>query len=166
MTSPSGLEDGVAPARGDLQHLQYEGAAGRRRYDLYVPSGYDGRPLPLVVMLHGGHQDAEDFACGTRMNQVAEEHNLLVAYPEQLRGVNVHAYWSWFRPQHQSAGHGEPAIIAGITRRVLTELSVDPARVYVAGLSAGGAMAAVVAATYPEMFAAAGTVTGTTGSRC
>jgi poly(hydroxyalkanoate) depolymerase family esterase len=154
--------DATAPASkpGQFVGNSYTNSAGTRGYKTYIPANYGGQALPLVVMLHGCKQGPDDFAAATRMNELADEHGFIVVYPGQARRANVSSCWNWFQVEHQQRDRGEPSLVAGITRQVLSAYAADDRRVYVAGLSAGGAMAAVMGATYPDLYAAVGIHSG------
>lgn len=147
--------------KGSFRSLAYASSKGRRAYKLYVPGSLSrDTPAPLLVMLHGCKQDPDDFARGTRMNEIAEEFGFLVAYPCQSRGDNGSNCWRWFESGQQARDGTEPSIIAGIAREICDRHPVDRRRVYVAGLSAGAAMAVILGETYPDVFAAVGAHSG------
>ena len=150
----------IVPAGGRFIEATYSNRAGTRKYKLYIPSHYQGQALPLIVLLHGCTQSPDDFAAGTRMNLIAEEQTCFVVYPAQPSNANAAKCWNWFRPTDQRRGQGEPSLIAGITRQVMREYLVDPQRVYIGGLSAGAAAAAIMGATYPDLYAAIGVHSG------
>ena len=156
---PSGAIDGHRGA-GAFLAGSHTHATLTRGYKLCVPAGADGRSLPLVVMLHGCTQDPDDFAAGTGMNALATEQGFYVLYPAQAHDANPSRCWNWFKHNHQQRGRGEPAVIASMTQAIMQAHDIDPRRVYVAGLSAGGAMAAIVGAAYPDVYAAVGVHSG------
>ncbi len=155
--------DPLPPTRPAMQDCKTTTAGAGRRYRLYVPSALasaDAPEAPLVVMLHGCTQDPEDFAAGTRMNTLADAHGFIVAWPEQPARDNGSRCWNWFRPGDQQRGRGEPAQLVAIVEDIAAMHRVDRARVYVAGLSAGAAMAVILGQTYPDVFAAVGAHSG------
>jgi poly(hydroxyalkanoate) depolymerase family esterase len=157
---PEILPPESSAAGGRFLSGSFANAAGRRDYKLYVPAGHRGRRLPLIVMLHGCTQSPDDFAAGTRMNEAAEAQGCLVLYPAQSASANPSRCWNWFEARDQRRGEGEPSLIAGMTRQVMREHPVDDRHVHVAGLSAGGAAAAIMGATYPDLYAAIGVHSG------
>lgn len=148
------------PLPGRVEIHTFSNGAGSRDYKVYVPTGKSETPRAVIVMLHGCTQSADDFAAGTQMNRLADEHGFLVVYPEQPAHANPSRCWNWFKPQDQRRGAGEPSLIAGITSEVVRRHNADPRRVFVAGLSAGAAMAVVLGETYPELFAGVGAHSG------
>jgi len=151
----------TAVSRGSFKRVDFSDEHGKRSYKLYIPAiATPGKLMPLVVMLHGCTQTPDDFATGTAMNRLADERGLMVAYPAQPVSANRNRCWNWFKPADQARDGGEPALIAGIARQILRDHPADPRRVYIAGLSAGGAAAAIAANAYPDIFAAAGVHSG------
>ncbi|MEO6104185.1 MAG: PHB depolymerase family esterase [Pseudoxanthomonas sp.] len=168
--SAAGVRKKRAPATvvadreaGEFVSRSFATDTGTHTYKLYFPSGYSAQSahlFPLLIMLHGCTQSPDDFAAGTRMNTLADQQGVLVAYPAQSATANASRCWNWFRRQDQSRDEGEPALLAGITRQIVASHRVDPDRVYVAGLSAGAAMAVILGRTYPELYAAVGAHSG------
>jgi poly(hydroxyalkanoate) depolymerase family esterase len=147
-------DDAVPPLR------RHSCEAGSVEYALHIPAGRDPAGAPLLVMLHGCTQSPEDFARGTRMNRLADQQGYVVAWPMQSAERNPNRCWNWFRDSDQQRGRGEPALLAALTRELIARHRLDARRVYAAGLSAGGAMAAVLASTHPDLYAAIGVHSG------
>ncbi|GLC27719.1 extracellular catalytic domain type 1 short-chain-length polyhydroxyalkanoate depolymerase [Roseisolibacter agri] len=146
---------------GQVTYGTWGDSALPRRWRLFVPTRRDAaRPAPLLVLLHGCTQDADDLARGTRMDEVAERDGFAVLYPEQPAAANGLKCWNWFDAAHTRRDAGEPALLAGLIARVAAEQKADPARVHVAGISAGGAMALILASSYPERFASVTSASG------
>lgn len=152
-----------APLPGAFLNRSFANHAGTRDYMLYVPASYateSSEPVAAIVMLHGCTQSPHDFAAGTRMNALADQHGFLVIYPAQAANANGSRCWNWFRPEDQTRDSGEPSLIAGITREVASEYRIDARRIFVAGMSAGASMAVILGAMYPELYVAVGAHSG------
>ncbi len=147
------------PTGAQYLSRNHRNAAGSRGYKLYLPIS-SASPKGLILMLHGCNQTPDDFAVGTHMNALAEKHGLAIAYPAQTRRHNAASCWNWFNPANQARGAGEPEMLAALARKLMQEFRLDRNSVFVAGLSAGGAMAAILADLYPDVFSAAGIHSG------
>ena len=159
----NGGKTSAEPSQPDTANFlddQFTCAAGSRRYLTYLPKAAAQNPKGLIVMLHGCTQNPRDFAAGTQMNELAEQHNFIVVYPHQSRGENAQSCWNWFRRGDQRRDMGEPAILAGLAQTVAAKHGVPEGKIFVAGLSAGAAMAVILGETYPDVFAAIGAHSG------
>ena len=163
-----GRQKGIWEARrreqGSWEKHTYHANAGRREYYVYTPAHYQpGSAVPLLVMLHGCDEGPRDFAASTQMNELADQQHFIVVYPRQTIGDQPLKCWTWYNAANQCRDRGEAALLAGITQAVqhnTARWTIDPQRVYVAGLSAGAAMAVILGATYPDLFAAIGVHSG------
>ena len=158
--SLTGVQNRVERARGKFIDSAYRNKFGTRRYKLFVPEDSETASLPLLVMLHGCTQTPDEFALATGMNDLAADHRFAVVYPAQSVAANRSRCWNWFRPSDQQRSRGEPAILAGLTRHLIKAYGLDRRRVYVAGLSAGAAMAVILGRAYPDLYAAIGVHSG------
>ena len=156
---PQLLPNQSVKTSSQFKFFEFSNGAGMRRYKLYVPASIGPSAL-LVVMLHGCTQCADDFAAGTQMNRLADQHGFLVLYPEQPSSANSSKCWNWFETQHQQRQIGEPSIIVGMVKEVIARLDLDSRRVFVSGMSAGAAMAVILGRVYPDVFAAIGAHSG------
>ncbi len=160
LLAPSPASCKQSSNQGEFLSGRFESASRSIHYKLYVPSGESDTPRPLVVMLHGCGQDAADFALGTGMNELAEQAQCLVLYPEQSTQVSWNRCWNWYDQAHHERDEGEPALIAGLTQSIVAQYDADAACVSIAGLSSGGAMAVILGRTYPDLFKAVGCHSG------
>ncbi|MEX1199141.1 MAG: PHB depolymerase family esterase, partial [Pseudohongiellaceae bacterium] len=150
----------ATPEGAQFLSATHQGKNGSRAYRTYVPASTDAGVTGIVMMLHGCTQNPEDFAIGTGMNALADRDGFVVIYPEQSRGANAQTCWNWFSPGDQRRDRGEPDILAGIARKAMSEHDVPQSRTFVAGLSAGAAMAVILGQTHPDVFAAVGAHSG------
>jgi len=148
------------PAGASFERASFAARGAARDYLTYVPASAANGAAGIVVMLHGCTQTPGDFAHGTGMNAHAERHRLIVIYPEQARGANAQSCWNWFSRGDQARGRGEPEIIAGLTQLAMEKHDIAPSRTFVAGLSAGAAMAAILGHGYPDVYGAVGAHSG------
>lgn len=161
------MAGGAPSTDGEWRTGRYAGPAGTRHYDLYLPPRRSRAPLALVVLLHGCQQTSVRFAEDTGFAAAARREGFAVLAPRQETRHQVQRCWRWYSDGHQRRGAGEPALIVGMVEEVRDRawaddgVRIDHRQVYVAGLSAGAAMSLILAATYPDVFAAAGIHSGT-----
>lgn len=162
-TRPKDAADAASramPTGAEFRHETFTCEAGSRTYRTYIPASAAQGVTGVIMMLHGCTQTPEDFAAGTGMNALAEEHRLVIVYPKQARGDNAQSCWNWFSRGDQQRGRGEPAILAGIAAKVCATHRIGREETFVAGLSAGAAMAVILGEAYGDVFAAVGAHSG------
>jgi poly(hydroxyalkanoate) depolymerase family esterase len=152
--------NGLAPPADRLSDLAgVRDNPGNLRARCYVPPGIEG-PAPLVVVLHGCTQDSALYDHGSGWSTLADRHGFLLLFPEQRRSNNPMLCFNWFSGNDTQRGMGEAASIRSMIEAMKQAHPVDPKRIFVTGLSAGGAMASAMLATYPDVFAAGAIIAG------